>query len=349
MEQRDLGRTGMSVSTLCLGTMMFGAWGEKDHDESVRIIHAALDAGINFVDTADIYAQGESEEILGKALTGARRDEVILATKAHGQMGEKDGGTNRRGNSRRWITKEVESSLERLQTDWIDLYQMHRHEPDTDHEETLGVLTDLQRAGKIRAFGCSTFPAHEIVRAHWTSEKRMLGRYVTEQPPYSILTREIERDVLPVCADFGMGVIPWSPLAGGWLTGRYRKGQEAPESHRASMTGGRMEKDSGANADKLEAADALAQLAEEAGISLIHMALAFTLAHPAITAPIIGPRTMEQLESQLGAGDVVLSKDVLDRIDVIVPPGVTLGQDDALYGSVFTEEAARRRRPSGLA
>ena len=352
MEQRDLGRTGMSVSNLCLGTMMFGAWGEPDHDESVRIIHAALDAGVNFVDTADIYSQGESEEIVGKALKG-RRDDVILATKVHGQMsvpmGEKGGDPNSRGNSRRWITREVESSLKRLQTDWIDLYQVHRPEPDTGHEETLGVLTDLQRAGKIRAFGCSTFPAHEIVRAHWTSEKRVLGRYVTEQPPYSILAREIERDILPVAQDFGMGVIPWSPLAGGWLTGKYRKGQDAPESHRAKMMAERMDKDSEANAAKLDAADALAVLAEEAGLSLIHMALAFTLAHPAITAPIVGPRTMEQLESQLGAGDVVLSKDVLDKIDEIVPPGVTLGNDDPLYGSVFAEEPARRRHPSGLA
>jgi aryl-alcohol dehydrogenase-like predicted oxidoreductase len=318
----------------------------------VRVIHAALDAGINFVDTADMYSQGESEVIVGKALKG-RRDSVILATKVHGgmdvPMGQQGGDPNMRGNSRRWITREVENSLERLQTDWIDLYQVHRPEPDTDHEETLGVLTDLQRAGKIRAFGCSTFPAHEIVRAHWTSEKRALGRYVTEQPPYSILTREIERAVLPVCQDFGMGVIAWSPLAGGWLTGRYRKGQAAPASHREQMMGERMKQDSGANADKLDAAEALAQLAQEAGMSLIHMALAFTLAHPAITAPIVGPRTMEQLESQLGASDVVLSKDVMDKIDAIVPPGVTLGQDAPLYGSVFTEDATRRRRPSGLA
>jgi aryl-alcohol dehydrogenase-like predicted oxidoreductase len=340
VDTRTLGRTGVQVSPLCLGAMMFGAWGNPDHDDSVRIIHRALDAGVNFVDTADVYAQGESEEIVGRALLG-RRDEVVLATKAHGQMGE---GVNRQGNSRRWLVREVEDSLRRLQTDWIDLYQIHRPDPAVDHEETLAALTDLQRAGKIRYFGSSTFPAHEVVDAQWVAKERGLSRYVTEQPPYSILVRGIERDVLPVAQQHGMGVLPWSPLAGGWLTGRYRKGQEPPTSSRAQRIPARFDLSLPDNQRKLEAADALAVLAEEAGLSLVHLALAFVLRHPAVTSPIIGPRTMEQLESQLGAVDVVLSDDVLDRIDEIVPPGTTIAAADAGYAPPSLTDASLRRR-----
>lgn len=348
MDYRNLGRTGMYVSPLCLGSMMLGAWGEPDHDKSVRIVHAALDAGINFVDTADVYSQGESEVIVGKALAGGRRDDVILATKFHGPMdvpmGESGGDPNRRGNSRRWIVQEVENSLRRLQTDWIDLYQVHRPEADTDIDETLSALTDLRQQGKIRAFGCSTFRAHEIVEAQWASERHALGRFVSEQPPYSILVRQIEADVLPVTERYRMGVLPWSPLAGGWLSGRLRKGQDAPSSHRAQMMPGRFDLSVPANQAKLEAVEALALLAEEAGLSLIHVALAFVLAHPAVTAPIIGPRTLEQLESQLGAADVTLSADVLDRIDEIVPPGTTISAGDGIYSSLALSEPARRRR-----
>jgi aryl-alcohol dehydrogenase-like predicted oxidoreductase len=353
METRSLGRTGMHVTPLCLGAMMFGAWGEPDHDASVAIIHRALDAGINFIDTADVYSQGESEVIVGKALAGGRREDVILATKFHGAMdvpmGTPGGDPNKRGNSRRWIVQEVENSLRRLQTDWIDLYQVHRPEPDTDIEETLSALTDLQRAGKIRAFGSSTFPAHEVVEAQWVSERRALGRFVSEQPPYSILARGIEADLLPVTAKHGMAVLPWSPLAGGWLTGRYRKGQEAPQSQRAQRMPARYDLSRPDSQAKLEAAESLALLAEEAGLPLVHLALAFTLAHPAVTAPIIGPRTMEQLESQIGAVDVTLTKDVLDRIDEIVPPGTTLADIDRGYVPPATTDPALRRGPSGLA
>jgi aryl-alcohol dehydrogenase-like predicted oxidoreductase len=349
MEYRKLGRTGMQVSPLCLGAMMFGAWGEPDHDESIKIIHRALDAGINFIDTADVYSQGESEKIVGKALAGGRRDEIILATKVHGQMGVPAGETgdpNKRGNSRRWIIREVEDSLRRLQTDWIDLYQIHRPDPGTDVEETLGALTDLQRQGKIRAFGSSTFPAHEIVEAQWVAERRGLGRFVTEQPPYSILVRGIEADVLPVAKKYGIGVIPWSPLAGGWLTGRYRKGEDVPESRRAQRVPARYDMSKPGNQLKLDAVEELAVVADEAGISLIHLAVAFTLAHPVVTAPIIGPRTMEQLESQLGAADVTLSDDLLDRIDKIVPPGTTLNRegDSGYLPPALREPSLRRRR-----
>jgi aryl-alcohol dehydrogenase-like predicted oxidoreductase len=350
MEYRSLGRTGMQVSPLCLGAMMFGAWGEPDHDVSIKIINHALGAGINFIDTADVYSQGESEEIVGKALAGGRRDDVILATKVHAQMGVQlgeQGDPNKRGNSRRWITREVENSLRRLQTDWIDLYQIHRPDPATDVEETLGALTDLQRQGKIRVFGSSTYPAHEIVEAQWVAERRGLGRFMTEQPPYSILVRGIEADVLPTAEKYGMGVIPWSPLAGGWLTGRYRKGQEVPASHRAQRLPGRYDLSNPGNQAKLDAAEELALLAEDAGLSLVHLALAFTLAHPAVTAPIIGPRTMGQLESQLGAVDITLSDDVLDRIDKIVPPGATLNRDDSGYQPPALREPALRRRRAG--
>jgi aryl-alcohol dehydrogenase-like predicted oxidoreductase len=342
MERRALGRTGMQVSPLCLGAMMFGAWGEPDHAESIRIIHAALDAGINFVDTADVYSAGESEEIVGAALAGGRRDNVILATKFHGTMGE---DANEQGNSRRWIVREVENSLRRLQTDWIDLYQVHRPEPGTDIEETLSALADLQSAGKIRSFGCSTYPAESIVEAHWAAERRALPRFATEQPPYSIFARGIERDVLPVAERYGMGVIPWSPLAGGWLTGRYRKGhQDVAAGWRATRMPDRYDLELPQNQKKLEAAEELALLAEDAGLSLVHLALAFTLAHRAVTAPIIGPRTMEQLESQLGAVDVTLSSDVLDRIDEIVPPGITLAEMDRGYVPPAIADAALRRR-----
>jgi aryl-alcohol dehydrogenase-like predicted oxidoreductase len=339
MELRPLGRTGVQVSSLCLGTMMFGAWGNTDHDDSIRIVHRALDAGINFVDTADVYAQGESEEIVGKALEG-RRDSVVLATKFHGSMGD---DPNMRGNARRWIVQEVEASLRRLRTDWIDLYQVHRWDPATDHEETLGALTDLQRAGKIRYFGCSTFPAHAIVESQWAAERRGLGRYVSEQPPYSLLVRGIEADVLPVCERYGMGVVPWSPLGGGWLSGKWRKGREA-ESHRGSWTPGRFDLSTPENQAKLDAADALGALADELGIPLPHLAIAFVLRHPAVTSPIVGPRTMEQLESQLGAVDVVLDDATLDRIDELVPPGRNVRAEDAGWTPPWLEHAASRRR-----
>ena len=341
MEQRPLGRTGVSVSKLCLGTMMFGDWGTKDHDESIKIIHRALDAGINFVDTADVYSQGESEIIVGEALAG-RRDDVILATKFFMPF---DDDPNHRGGSRRWIIRAVENSLRRLGTDYIDLYQMHRYDPAVDLDESLGALTDLVRAGKIRYIGHSTFPPSVIVDAQWTARDRGRERFVTEQPTYSILTRGIENEVLPVCQRYGMGVIPYSPLAGGWLSGRYRKdtGTTGPNSVARQRLANRFDMSLRENQRKLDAADELAKLSGEAGISLIEMAIAFVMRHPAITAPIIGPRTIDHLESQLAAADVVLSDDVLDRIDEIVPPGVTLNPADNGWVSPSLQPAARRR------
>jgi len=340
VEYRPLGRTGVMVSPLCLGAMMFGAWANDDRDDPIRIIHRALDAGINFVDTADVYSSGESEEYVGRALKG-RRDQVVLATKVHFAMGE---GPNQRGNSRRWIFQEVEASLRRLDTDWIDLYQIHRPEPDTDVDETLGALTDLVRQGKIRSLGSSTFPAHAIVEAQWVAERRGRERFVCEQSPYSLLVRGIERDVLPVCQRYGMGVITWSPLAGGWLSGRYRKGEQPPPSFRAERVPRRFDLALPENQRKLELVDALAALADEAGLSLIQLALAFVIRHPAVTSAIVGPRTMEHLESQLGAEEVVLDDELLDRIDAIVTPGTTVNPADSGYTPPALERASLRRR-----
>jgi aryl-alcohol dehydrogenase-like predicted oxidoreductase len=340
MQTRPLGRTGVEVTPLCLGAMMFGAWGNPDHDESLRIIHRALDAGVNFIDTADVYSRGESEEIVGKALADGRRDRVILATKVHGTMGD---DPNERGNSRRWIIREAERSLRRLQTDWIDLYQIHRPEQDTDIDETLGALTDLVRAGKVRYIGSSTFPASAIVEAQWVAERRGRERFVCEQPPYSLLVRGIEADVLPTCLRHGIGTIVWSPLAGGWLSGAYRKDTQVPSSRRAQMVPGRYDMSDPANQRKLEAADALARLAEEAGMTLIELALAFAVRHPAVTSAIIGPRTIEHLDSQLTAAEVQLDDDVLDRIDEIVPPGVNLNPVDGGWQNPALAARARRR------
>ncbi len=340
MEHRTLGRTGMKVSPLCLGAMMFGAWGNPDHDDSVRIIHAALDAGINFIDTADVYSAGESEEICAKALAG-RRERVVLATKVHGAMGR---DPNMQGNSRRWIIQACENSLRRLQTDYIDLYQIHRPDPSTDIDETLGALTDLVRAGKVRYLGSSTFPASEIVEAQWVAEKRQRERFVCEQPPYSMLVRGIEGDVLPTAQRHGMGVIPWSPLGGGWLSGKWRLGGTDMTSRRAERLPERYDLSIPANQHKLAAADALAQVAEDAGLTLPVMAVAFVLNHPAITSAIIGPRTMEQLTSQLDGGTVVLDTATLDRIDEIVPPGSNFSWGDAGYRPPAIERAGARRR-----
>jgi len=338
MDYRLLGRTGVSVSPLALGTMMFGAWGNKDTNDSIRVIHRALDAGINFVDTADVYSGGESEEIVGKALAG-RRDDVVLATKFFMPMGEQP---NHGGGSRKWIMQAVENSLTRLGTDYIDLYQVHRPSALMDVEETLGALTDLVRQGKVRYIGSSSYTGSQIVEAQVASRDGNLARFVTEQPPYSILVRGIEEDVLPTVQRYGMGTLSYSPLAGGWLSGKWRK-DAAPTPTSQARPGARFDMASVANQRKLEVVDALAGIADEAGITLIELAIAFVINHPGITSALIGPRTMEQLESQLTAADVTLSGDILDRIDELVAPGVTLNPDDNSYGAAELAPAARRR------
>jgi aryl-alcohol dehydrogenase-like predicted oxidoreductase len=341
MHYRPLGRTGIKVSPLCLGAMMFGAWGNPDHDDSVAIIHAALDSGINFIDTADVYSAGESEEIVGTALAGGRRDDVVLATKVYSPMGK---DPNKTGSSRRWIIQECEASLRRLQTDHIDLYQVHRPDPTCDVDETLSALSDLVHQGKVRAIGSSTFPAHEIVEAQWVAERRGRERFLSEQPPYSMLVRAIEADVLPVCQKYGVGVIPWSPLAGGWLSGRWRKGQPTPTSGRAARIPGRYDLALPENQAKLEVVEQLALLAEEAGLSLIHLAVGFVLSHPAVTSAIIGPRTMEQWKDQADAGEVRLEASILDRVDEITSPGTNLNAADAGWMSPALANPQLRRR-----
>jgi aryl-alcohol dehydrogenase-like predicted oxidoreductase len=337
MLYRTLGRTGIKVSPYALGAMMFGAAiGNPDHDDSIRIIHKALDAGINFIDTADGYSAGESEEIVGKALKG-RRDSVVLATKFNRPMGE---DPNQRGASRRWIMTAVESSLRRLQTDHIDLYQIHRPDPDTDIEETLSALSDLIHSGKVRAIGSSTMPASDIVEAQWVAERRGLERFHTEQPTYSILNRGIEAEVLPVAQRHGMGTLVWSPLARGMLTGRVRKDQQT-DLHRVAMLSSLRDE------RRIDAVEQLIPLAEEAGLPMTHLAIAFAIAHPGVTSAIIGPRTMEHLEDLLAGAEVTLTDEILDRIDTIVPPGTDVGMpDESAYLPPALQQSNLRRRPS---
>jgi aryl-alcohol dehydrogenase-like predicted oxidoreductase len=342
MRYRVLGGTGIEVSVHCLGAMMFGSVGNPDHDDCVRIIHAALDQGINFVDTADMYSAGESEEIVGQALSG-RRDDIVLATKVHFPMGE---GPNRGGNSRRWIVKEVEASLRRLRTDWIDLYQVHRPDPTTDIEETLGALTDLVHQGKIRAFGCSMFPVEQLVEAQHVAERRGLQRFRTEQPPYSLLARWIESSVLPVCQRHGMGVLTFSPLASGFLSGRFRKNQSIDlTTGRAALTPSRFDPTIPENAVKLDVVEQLIALADDLGCTLPELAVAFPAAHPGVTSVIIGPRTMEQLDTLVKGASLVLDDATLDRIDEIVPPGTNLYKEHGPWTPPALTEAALRRRP----
>jgi aryl-alcohol dehydrogenase-like predicted oxidoreductase len=336
MERRVLGGTGISVSGFALGTMMLGAMGNPDHDESIRMIHTALDAGINFVDTADVYSRGESEEIVGKALVG-RRDEVVLATKFGLPVGN---DPNRQGASPRWIIRALEASLRRLGTDYIDLYQLHRPDYSTDLDETLGALSDLVRTGKVRAIGSSTFPADLVVEAQWVAERRGHHRFRTEQPRYSILTRTVEGTVLPTAQRHGMGILSYGPLSSGWLSGR----ADPTRGHRTATAPQAFDLNISANQSKLEAVEALSKLTAEAGLPLTHLATAFVRAHPAVTSVIIGPRTPEQLEDLLAGADVVLSNDLLDRIDEIVPPGSELNPDDNYLASSPALADSRLRR-----
>ncbi|MDF1605320.1 aldo/keto reductase [Nocardioides sp. YIM 152315] len=339
MDHRILGRTGVRVSTLALGAMNFGALGRTTQDEATAIVDTALEAGINVIDTADWYGRGESEEMVGKAIAG-RRDDLVLATKVWGPMSDEP---NHQGASRRWIVTELDRSLARLGVDHVDLYQVHRWDPTVSDEETLGALTDLQRAGKIRYFGTSTYPAYRIVQAQWSAREHRLGRYVTEQAGYSVLQRAIEAHVLPVTEEYGLGVLAWSPLAGGWLSGAIREGREIT-TNRSGFMSDRFDVSLPVNRAKLDAVERLAKVADEAGLTLIQLALGFVTAHPAVTSAIIGPRTLAHLESQLAAADVVLTPDVLDAIDEIVPPGVDLAPEEKVDTPPSVQDASLRRR-----
>lgn len=341
MQYRTLGRTGVQVSTLALGAMNFGALGRTSQNDVDAIVATALDAGINLIDTADFYSAGESEQMVGKAIAG-RRDDIVLATKAFMPMGEE---RNHRGSSRRWLVTELENSLRRLGVEHVDLYQVHRWDPTTSDEETLSALTDLQRAGKIRYFGSSTFPAYRIVQAQWAAREHHLSRYVTEQPSYSILQRAVETHVLPVTEEYGLGVLVWSPLASGWLSGAIREGQEIATS-RSRMMPARFDLAVPANRARLGAVEQLVKLADAADLTLIQLALGFVQAHPAVTSAIIGPRTLEHLHSQLAAADTVLTGDVLDEIDAIVAPGIDLAPEEKIDTPPSLLDPSLRRRLS---
>ncbi len=340
MEMRVLGRTGVSVSKLCFGAGMFGYFGNEDAAECARMVDRAIDAGINYFDTSDVYSHGESETLLGKALKG-KRDEVVLATKFSLPMTD---DLNQRGSSRRWIVREVEASLKRLDTDYIDLYQVHRPDASTDIDETLGALSDLVRAGKVRMLGSSTFPAEQIVEAQWVAQRRGRERFRVEQPPYSIFARRIEADILPTCQRYGMGVVVWSPLSQGWLTGKWRRDAPPNDTNRQNLQPHLYDMSRPDNQRKLDLIEQLDAVASEAGISLMHMAIAFTCAHPAVTSAIIGPRTFDQLEGLLAGAEVELGDDLLDAIDAIVPPGVTVSRDDDGYVAPEIADKTLRRR-----
>ncbi|MET9155354.1 aldo/keto reductase [Streptomyces griseoflavus] len=339
MQYRTLGRTGVQVSTLALGAMNFGAIGRTTQDEATALVDAALEAGVNLIDTADRYSGGESEEMVGKAIAG-RREDIVLATKATMPMGEE---RNHKGGSRRWLVTALEDSLRRLGVDHVDLYQMHRWDPETSDEETLSALTDLQRAGKIRYFGSSTFPAYRIVQAQWAARDLRLGRYVTEQPSYSILQRGIEAHVLPVTEEYGLGVLAWSPLASGWLSGAVRAGRDIATS-RSKVLPDRFDLSLPANRARLDAVERLAAVADGAGLTMIQLALGFVTAHPAVTSALIGPRTQDHLRTQLAAADTLLPADVLDAIDEIVAPGVDLAPHEKFDTPPALLDASLRRR-----
>lgn len=344
MSYRTLGKTGVKVSPLTLGAMNFGERANGDHADAIAIIHRALDAGINIIDTADSYSQGESEIIVGKAIQG-RRDDVIVATKFHSQWSD---GINTRGSSRRWIFAEVENSLRRLGTDWIDLYQQHKPDPEVDIEETVGALDDLVRQGKIRYYGTTTNEAHLLVEAQWAATRTGRSKPATEQAPYSILARGAERAVFPVAQKFALGVLTWSPLAGGWLSGRHVAGSEAPPSARAARIPARHDPTLPINRTKRELAIRLADVAAEAGLTLPELAVAFVLRHPAVSSVLVGPRTHQHLESLLHVPDIHLEDSVLDAIDEIVPPGVTINRADEgwLPPWLDSRDPAGRRRPA---
>lgn len=352
MEYRTFGGTGMKVSHFCLGAMMFGAVGNPDHDECIKITHAAMDAGVNFIDTSDTYSDGESERILAKALKG-RRERVVLATKCFfppgrvGLFSRTGQNATDGGGSRRWIMQAVEASLRRLETDYLDVYQLHRLDWDMDLEESLAAMTDLQRAGKIRVIGASATPAEWIVEAQRIAEQRHLARMRSEQCIYSMFSRRVEESVLPTCQRYGVGVMVYAPLAGGWLTGKYRRNQPLPEGSRATGRLGRMgtwDNERPEVQRKYALLEELSALAQEAGCSLTHLAMAFAANHPAVSSVIMGPKTLAQLQDTLGAAEVRLTTEVLDRIDALIPPGVRIDPKESFIPNPWLDDSARRRR-----
>lgn len=320
MQYRLLGRTGIKVSELCLGCMMFG--GKTNAKDSYDIIDQAIDAGINFLDTANVYSRGRSEEVTGHALArNKKREKIVLATKVHGRMDDDD--PNASGNARRHIIEQCHASLKRLQTDYIDLYQIHRPQSDIPIDETLRALDDLIRAGKVRYIGTSTFAAWQLVESLWVAKELGLNRFVCEQPPYNLLDRRVERELLPMAQSYGFGIIPWSPLAGGLLTGKYRRDQAAPEDARYADTKGRPWMERRLTEGVYDVVEMLEPIAQGKGCTLSQLVLAWVIQRPGVTSPIIGPRTLQQLEDNLGALEVTFSKEELQKIDEMIPEGST--------------------------
>ncbi len=318
MNYRNLGRTGVKVSPLCLGCMNFGK--RTEEDDAIEIIHRALDAGVNFLDTANVYSRGRSEEIVGEAIRkSGKRDWIVLATKVHGRMDDED--PNMLGNARRHIVQQCEASLKRLQTDWIDLYQIHRPQSDIPIDETLRALDDLIRDGKVRYVGTSTYAAWQVVESLWVAKELGLNRFVTEQPPYHLLDRRIERELVPMAETFGLALLPWSPLAGGFLTGKYKRGEAPPEN-------ARQKKDShGCRTDEgFDVVERVEEIAETKGYTPSQLSLAWCMHQPGVTSPIIGPRTMEQLEDNLGAMDVEVTDADREKLDEVAPPGGVIAE-----------------------
>lgn len=320
MEYRSLGRTGVKVSSLCLGCMMFG--GKTTPADSAAIIDRALDAGINFLDTANVYSIGRSEEATGEALKrNGKRNEVVLATKVHGKMGP---GPNDMNNTRRHIIEQCEASLRRLQTDWIDLYQLHRPQSDMPIDETLRAMDDLVRSGKVRYIGTSTFAAWQLLESLWVSKEYGLNRFVCEQPPYNLLDRRVERELLPMAQSYGIATIPWSPLAGGLLTGKYSRDSQPPEDSRYANIDANPMYRRRMNDAIWDVIEGLETIAKEKGVSLSQLSLAWVMQQPGVTSPIIGPRTMEQLEDNLKAVDVTITDDDRKAIDRVIRPGTNV-------------------------
>ena len=318
MEYRSLGRTGVQVSPLCLGCMNFG--GKTEPEDSYRIIDRALEAGINFLDTANVYSRGRSEEVTGEALKrNGERDKVVLATKVHGVMDDDD--PNARGNSRRHVIQQCEASLRRLQTDYIDLYQIHRPQPEVPIDETLQALDDLIRKGYVRYIGTSTFAAWQLTEALYVAKELGLNRFVCEQPPYNLLDRRIERELLPMAQTYGLGIIPWSPLAGGLLTGKYRRGEAAPEDSRYADAENNPVQRRRKTEEAFDVIEGLQSIVDAKGCSMSQFALAWCVQQPGVTSPIIGPRTMDQLEDNLAALEVCITDEDREQVDALLPPG----------------------------
>ena len=319
MDYRNLGKAGVKVSPICLGTMMFG--GQADEEASIRIMHAALDRGVNFFDTADMYNAGQSEIVIGKALAD-RRQRVVLATKGRQVVGE---GPNERGGSRLHMLQALDASLKRLKTDYVDIYYYHAPDYDTPIEETLRAMDDMVRSGRVHYIACSNFRAWRLMEALWTSDRLGLDRFACIQPLYNMVNRDVEVELLPACREYGIGVVPYSPLARGILTGKYKPGQGFPEGSRAARNDKRM-REAELRDESLQIAQKVADHCAKKNVAPSQFALAWVLANPIVTSVIIGPRTQEQFEDNLGSLELKIDDNDESFVNDLVPPGEHSGR-----------------------